>query len=169
MKSKKTKMKVSFKDERVLQLNNKIQSEAYLIVIFLLLISIFIKYYVMDMSLSQYAVELGVIVLSIVYIAIRSMLVGYDFMKNSKGGKVSKVSIILISSLAISIINGIRNYSQYGDKYIGILDGLFIAVLVVTFISAAIFMSVIFFVLYYLNMKGQQRIEKQIIEDDKLD
>ncbi|ARC86219.1 putative membrane protein [Clostridium argentinense CDC 2741] len=157
------------KDERVLQLNNKIQSEAYLIVLFLAVVSVFIKSYVMDMSFSQYAFELGIIILSIAYIAVRSMLVGYDFMNNSKSGKVSTVSTILISSLVITIINGIRNYSVYGDKYTGILDGLFISVLVVTFISAAIFNSVVFVILYFFNMKGQQRIEKKLNEGDKQD
>lgn len=163
MKSKK------IKDERVLQLNNKIQSEAYLIVLFLTVVSVFIKSYVMDMSFSQYAFELGIIILSIAYIAVRSMLVGYDFMNNSKSGKVSTVSTILILSLAISIINGIRNYSLYGDKYTGILDGLFISVLVVTFISAAIFISVVFVILYCFNMKGQQRIEKKLNEGEEQD
>jgi len=162
MKSKK------IKDERVLQLNNKIQSEAYLIVIFLAAVSVFIKSYVMDMSFSQYAFELGIIILSIAYIVVRSMLVGYDFM-NSKSGKVSTVWTILISSLTISIINGIRNYSLYGDKYTGILDGLFISVLVVTFISAAIFNSVVFVILCCFNMKGQQRIEKKLNEGDEQD
>jgi len=163
MKSKK------IKDERVLQLNNKIQSEAYLIVLFLAVVSVFIKSYVMDMSFSQYAFELGIIILSTAYIVVRSMLVGYDFMNNSKSGKVSTVWTILILSLAITIINGIRNYSLYGDKYTGILDGLFISVLVVTFISAAIFNSVVFVILYCFNMKGQQRIEKKLNEGDKQD
>jgi len=157
------------KDERVLQLNNKIQSEAYLIVLFLAVVSVFIKSYVMDMSFSQYAFELGIIILSTVYIVVRSMLVGYDFMNNSKSGKVSTVWTILILSLAITIINGIRNYSLYGDKYTGILDGLFISVLVVTFISAAIFNSVVFVILYFFNMKGQQKIEKKLNEGDKQD
>lgn len=163
MKSKK------IKDERVLQLNNKIQSEAYLIVLFLAVVSVFIKSYVMDMSFSQYAFELGIIILSTAYIVVRSMLVGYDFMNNSKSGKVSTVWTILILSLAITIINGIRNYSLYGDKYTGILDGLFISVLVVTFISAAIFNSVVFVILYFFNMKGQQRIEKKLNEGEKQD
>jgi len=163
MKSKK------IKDERVLQLNNKIQSEAYLIVLFLAATSVFIKSYVMDMSFSQYAVELGIIILSAGYIMVRSMLVGHNFMNNSKKGKVLLVSAILVLSLAISFINGIRNYSLYGDKYTGIFDGHFIAVLVVTFISAAVFISVVFALQYWFNMKGQQRIEKKINEGDEQD
>lgn len=162
MKSKK------IKDERVLQLNNKIQSEAYLIVLFLMIMAIFIKSYVMNMPFSDYGVELGIIILSIAYIVIRSMLVGYDFMNNFKGRTtVAIIWIILISSLATSIINGIKNHSLYGYKYTGIFDGRFILVLVVTFISAIIFISSLFIILYILNMKGQQKIEKKLSEGDK--
>lgn len=163
-------MKVKkIKDERVLQLNNKIQSEAYFVVLFLATISVFIKSYVMDMSFSQYSVELGIIILSTAYIAVRSMLLGYNFMDISKGGKALTVSSILVLSLVISIINGIKNYSLYGDKYTGIFDGLFIAVLVITFISVAVFISVVFALLYWFNMKGQQRIESKLNEGDEQD
>lgn len=157
------------KDERVLQLKNKIQSETYFVVLFILATSVFIKSYVMDMSFSQYAVELGVIILSIAYIAVRSMFIGYNFMDTSKGGKILIVSSILALSLAISIINGVRNYSLYGDKYTGIFDGHFIAVLVFTFISMAVFISVVFALLYWLNTKGEQRIEKKLNEEDEQD
>ena len=157
------------KDERILQLNNKIKSEAYFVVLFLLFVSVFIKSYVMDMSLSQYAVELGIIILSIVYIAVRSMIIGYNFMNTSKAAKALTVSTVLALSLVISIINGIRNYSLYSDKYSGILDGHFIAVLVFTFISVLVFISVIFTLLYWLNRKGQQRIEKKLNEEDERD
>lgn len=157
------------KDERVLQLNNKIQSEAYFVVLFLAVASVFIKSYVMDMSFSQYAVELSIIILSTAYIAVRSMLAGYNFMNTSKGGKAVIVSAVLALSLAISIINGIKNYSLYGDKYTGIFDGAFIAVLVITFISATVFISVVFALLYWFNRKGQQRIEKKLDEEDEQD
>ncbi len=157
------------KDERILQLNNKIQSEAYFVVLFLLFVSIFIKFYVMDMSLSQYAVELGIIILSTVYITVRSVIVGYNFMNTSKGANILTVSGVLALSLVISIINGIRNYSLYNDKYTGIFDGHFIAVLVVTFVSALVFISTIFAILYLLNKKGQQRIEKKLNEEDERD
>ena len=149
------------KDERVLQLNNKIQSEAYLIVLFLAVISILVKSYIMDMSFLNYIAELGIIILSTIYIAIRGMFTGYNFMNNSKSRKILTVSGILILSLAISIINGVKNYSLYSDKYTGIFDGLFIAVLIFTFISTAIFIGVVFVLLYWLNRKGQQRIEKR--------
>lgn len=163
---------MKMKDERVIQLNNKIQSEAYFIVQFLLLASVFIKSYVMDMSFSQYAVELGIIILTTAYIAVRSMLVGHDFMNTSsknKGGKVSTVFGIFALSIAITSINGIRNYSLYGDKYTGLLDGHFIAVLAVTFISSFAFICIVFALLYGFNRIGRQRIEKKLNKEDEQD
>ncbi|MGC4019294.1 MAG: hypothetical protein QM793_08785 [Muricomes sp.] len=156
-------------DERVLQLNNKIQSEAYFVVLLLLAVSVFIKSYVMSMPFLQYAAEFGIIVLSIVYITVRSMFVGHNFIDTSKSGKVLTMVSILALSLVVSITNGIKNYSLYGDKYTGIFDGHFIAVLVFTFISTIVFISAVFAFLYWLNMKGQQRLEKKLSEEDELD
>lgn len=158
---------MKIKDERVLQLNNKIQKEAYILVLFLAIASICIKSYVMEMPFTQYMTELGIIILSTLYIAVRSMLLGYNFMNNSKSSKILTVSDILVLSLAISIINGVKNYSLYGNKYTGILDGHFIAVLVVTFIFSVVFISLIFALLYGLNEAGQQRLEKKLNEEDE--
>jgi len=119
------------------------------------------------MSFLQYAVEFGIIILSIVYITIRSMLTGHEFMDNSQSGKMLTILAIVVLSIVISITNGIRNYSLYGEKYSGIMDGLFISVLVVTFISAIIFNSVVVGTLYWFNSIGQQRIEKKLNEVDK--
>lgn len=154
------------KDERVVQVNNKIQSEAYVVVTFLALISIFVKTYIMDMPFSQYVVELGMIIVSTTYIAIRSMLVGHDFMSTNKKKKLT-IFFILGSSLAITTINGIRNYSLYSDKYTGVFDGLFLSVLVVTFISAIIFISIILVFFNWLNNKGQQRLEKKLNDEEE--
>jgi uncharacterized membrane protein len=77
--------------------------------------------------------------------------------------------MILVLSLAISITNGIRNYSLYKDKYTGVFDGHFIAVLVVTFISATIFITLIFALLYWFDRQGQQRIEKKLNDEDEQD
>lgn len=154
------------KDERVIQLNNKIHSEAYFVVLFLSAASVFVKSYFMELPFLEYAVEFGLIVLSTIYIAVRGMLIGNEFMNTSKSGKISAVSSIILMSLIISIVNGIRNYFVYGDKYTGVLDGHFIAILVVTFISSVIFTSVIIGLLYWSNGKGQQRIEKKLKDEE---
>lgn len=160
---------MKIKDERVLQLNNKIQKEAYILVLILAIASICIKSHVMGMPFAQYVTELTIIILSTLYIAVRSMLLGYNFMNDSKSSIILTISAILVISLAISIINGVKNYSLYGNKYTSILDGHFIAVLVVTFIFSTVFMSLTFALLYGLNKSGQQRLEKKLNEEDEND
>ena len=54
------------RDERVLQLNNKIQSEAFILLLGLLGLSIFIKSYVLNISTSNYITELILLILSTV-------------------------------------------------------------------------------------------------------
>lgn len=157
------------KDERVVQLSQQIQSEAYFVTMFLLLTSVFVKSYSMDLPLSQYAVELGIVVLSTLYVAVRGMTVGYNFMATSKVGKTLTLSSIFIMSLIITGVTAVKNYSLYGSKYTGLLDGHFIAVIVIMFLSSIVFMSVIFALLYWLNQKGQQRIERKLNEEEEED
>lgn len=153
-------------DERVVQLNNKIQKEAYFVVLFLAAASLIIKTYVMEMSFTHYAAELGIIVLSSLYIAVRSMFLGHDFCEDSRNSRVLNIFAVLGLSLIVSIANGVKNYSLYGDKYTGILDVHFILVLAVTFISSAVFISMALGLLYALNKAGQQRLEKKLNDED---
>ena len=44
------------KDERIVQLNNKIQSEAFILIIAILALSIFIKAYMLDMGVREYLI-----------------------------------------------------------------------------------------------------------------
>ena len=46
------------KDERIVQLNNKIQSEAFILIIAILALSIFIKAYMLDMGVREYLTEM---------------------------------------------------------------------------------------------------------------
>lgn len=105
------------KDERVIQLNNTIQSEAYLLVLFLAAISIFTKTYMLHMDFTWVLTELVIIVLSIIYIVMRATLLGHDFVNNSKRAKTLTVLAIIALSLTIGISNGIKNYSLYSNIY----------------------------------------------------
>ena len=154
-------------DERVQQLNHKIQSEAYLLVLFLAAASIFVKSYILDLAVSEFAVELGIIILSTIYIAVRGAFLGYNFMDCSKHKKLWKILSVVVLSLAVSIMNGFRNYALYGHKYTGVFDGHFLLVLTVTFVVSLIFISVVFALLSGLNWAGQQRIERKLNQEDQ--
>ena len=95
------------KDERVVQTTNKILSEAYFVIMLLLIVSIVVKTYVMGEPLSHYITEIGVIIVSAIYIAIRSMLTGNNLMDTSKRHKILTVFAILGSSLVVTASNGV--------------------------------------------------------------
>lgn len=154
------------KDERIIQLNNKIQSEAFILVIAILALSIFIKAYMLDMGVREYLTEMIVMIVSIVYLSIRGAMVGYSSMDNLYFGKKFKVISTLLLAVLITIFNGIRNYTMYGEKYTGILDVHFLAVIGITFISSLIFVTLILGAVYSIEKIGQKRLEKQFDNDD---
>ena len=155
------------KDERIIQLNNKIQSEAFILVIAILELSIFIKAYMLDMGVREYLTEMIVMIVSIVYLSIRGAMVGYSSMDNLYFGKKFKVISTLLLAVLITIFNGIRNYTMYGEKYTGILDVHFLAVIGITFISSLIFVTLILGAVYSIEKIGQKRLEKQFDNDEE--
>lgn len=155
------------KDERIIQLNNKIQSEAFILVIAILALSIFIKAYMLDMGVREYLTEMIVMIVSIVYLSIRGAMVGYSSMDNLYFGKKFKVISTLLLAVLITIFNGIRNYTMYGEKYTGILDVHFLAVIGITFISSLIFVTLILGAVYSIEKIGQKRLEKQFNNNEE--
>ena len=155
------------KDERIVQLNNKIQSEAFILIIAILALSIFIKAYMLDMGVREYLTEMIVMIVSIVYLSIRGAMVGYSSMDNLYSGKKFKVISALLLAVLITVFNGIRNYTMYGEKYTGILDVHFLAVIGVTFISSLIFVTLILGAVYSIEKIGQKRLEKQFNNDEE--
>ena len=155
------------KDERIVQLNNKIQSEAFILIIAILALSIFIKAYMLDMGVREYLTEMIVMIVSIVDLPIRGAMVGYSSMDNLYFGKKFKVISALLLAVLITVFNGIRNYTMYGEKYTGILDVHFLAVIGVTFISSLIFVTLILGAVYSIEKIGQKRLEKQFNNDEE--
>lgn len=155
------------KDERIIQLNNKIQSEAFILIIAILALSIFIKAYMLDMGVREYLTEMIVMIVSIVYLSIRGAMVGYSSMDNLYFGKKFKVISTLLLAVLITVFNGIRNYTMYGEKYTGILDVHFLAVIGITFISSLIFVTLILGAVYSIEKIGQKRLEKQFGNDEE--
>ena len=151
------------KDERIIQVQNKILGEAYFVTVLLLFISILVKAYVMKCDYTNYITELIIIILSAIYIAVRSMMCGNNLMDTSK-------SLCVLgafgASIVITAINGVRNYTNYGEHYSGLLDWHFLATLAVTFISSFVLISIGILFVYLCHQKGQQRIEKKLNEDN---
>lgn len=155
------------KDERIVQLNNKIQSEAFILTIMILALSIFIKSYIFDMGIREYLIELIIMMVSIAYLSIRGATVGYSSMDTIYFGKKFKIIAILLLAILITIFNGIRNYTFYGKNYDGISDIHFLSVIGVTFISSLIFVSFLLGAVYSIERIGQKRLEKQLDNDEE--
>lgn len=155
------------KDERIIQLNNKIQSEAFILIIAILALSIFIKAYMLDMGVQEFLTEMIVMIVSIAYLSIKGAMVGYSSLDNLYFGKKFKVISILLLAILITIFNGIRNYTMYGENYTGILDVHFLAVIGITFISSLIFVTLILGAVYSIEKIGQKRLEKQFDNDEE--
>ena len=161
-------MKINkMKDERIVQLNNKIQSEAFILTIMILALSIFIKSYIFDMGIREYLIELIIMMVSIAYLSIRGAMVGYSSMDTIYFGKKFKIIAILLLAILITIFNGIRNYTFYGKNYDGISDIHFLSVIGVTFISSLIFVSFLLGAVYSIERIGQKRLEKQLDNDEE--
>ena len=75
------------KDERIVQLNNKIQSEAFILIIAILALSIFIKAYMLDMGVREYLTEMIVNDCFNRVSFNQSAMVGYSSMDNLYFGK----------------------------------------------------------------------------------
>lgn len=153
------------KDERIIQVQNKILGEAYFVTVLLLFISILVKAYVMKCDYTNYITELIIIILSAIYIAVRSMMCGNNLMDTSKRNKTLCVLGAFGASIVITAINGVRNYTNYGEHYSGLLDWHFLAALAVTFISSFVLISIVILFVYLCHKKGQQRIEKKLNDD----
>lgn len=161
------KLGKKIKDERIIQLNNKIQSEAFILVAALLAISLFVKTYAFHLPFSECITELIVMVVSVVYISVRGSLVGYSPSGNSKNKKRNMIVVVIATSVLVTVINGIGNYSSYGDKYSGVLDGHFLAVLLITFISSSIFTSLVIGAVFSMEEYGQRRLEKKLEKEEE--
>lgn len=153
------------KDERIIQVQNKILGEAYFVTVLLLFISILVKAYVTKCDYTNYITELIIIILSAIYIAVRSMMCGNNLMDTSKRNKTLCVLGAFGASIVITAINGVRNYTNYGEHYSGLLDWHFLATLAVTFISSFVLISIGILFVYLCHQKGQQRIEKKLNDD----
>ena len=153
------------KDERIIQVQNKILGEAYFVTVLLLFISILVKAYVMKCDYTNYITELIILILSAIYIAVRSMMCGNNLMDTSKRNKTLCVLGAFGASIVITAINGVRNYTNYGEHYSGLLDWHFLATLAVTFISSFVLISIGILFVYLCHQKGQQRIEKKLNDD----
>lgn len=154
-------------DERVAAQRRKINSEAYGILMIVLLASILVQQYLLNAPFEQYAVEFICFFGMSLYMIIRYMMLGLNIYGEGKRAKVIPFVNSIVTGIAVTAINGVLNYTQYAEHYREDGIGFFIAVLAVTFISATLLTFVVLSFLHYLNKKKQAKIQKQLDEKEQ--
>lgn len=156
--------KQNLQDERVVAQRRKINSEAYGILMIVLLCSMLVQQFLLNAPFEQYAVEfIGFFGMSI-YMIIRYMTLGLDIYGEGKRAKAIPFVNSIVAGIVVTAINGVLNYTQYAEQYKEDGIGYFIAVLAVTFISATVSTFVVLSYLNYLNKKKQAKIQKKLDE-----
>ncbi len=159
--------KQDMQDERVVAQRRKINSEAYGILMIVLLGSILVQQFLLNAPFKQYAVEVICFFGMSLYMTIRYMTLGLDIYGEGKRANAIPLVNSIVAGLVVTVINGVLNYVQYAEKYKEEGIVYFIAVLAVTFISATISTFVVMSCLNYLNKKNQTRIQKQLDEKEQ--
>lgn len=159
--------KQNMQDERILTQRRKINSEAYGILMIMLLTSILVQQFLLNAPFKQYAVEVICFFGISFYMIIRHMMLGLNIYGETKRAKGIPLVNSIVTGVAVTSINGVLNYTKYADKYKEDGIGYFIAVLAVTLISATIGSFIVLSFLGYLNNKKQEKIQKQLDEDEQ--
>jgi len=160
-------MKKRVKDERSIANRNKINSEAYVILMIILFSSVIIQQTFLNAPFEQYAVELIGFLGMTAYVAIRSIMTGVNLYDEEK--KPTLFSFLLngmIAGAVVTLINGFLNYSRYAEHYQRDRTWLFIATLGITFVSASALTFVVQLCISYFNNKKQMKLEKQLDEEE---
>lgn len=157
--------KKNLPDERVMTQRRQLQSEAFVILLSVLLISIVVQRFLLDAPFQQYAAELVCSIAILFYLSIRNIALGGDLLGNIEREK----NIALISGLVVSIlvtaIHGVASYTQYRVHFEH-HKGFFIASLAIFLISTSFLSFVLIYPIYKLCKNKQAKIQKQLDKDE---
>lgn len=136
-------------DERILYSKEKINSEAFLIVITLLILSIIVKALILDMSFKSYMFEFGICIISLIYVSVRNIAAGNIFYNPTVE---NELIISLIVGVAASAVISMLNYIRYGG-----IAKLYLICFVITFLS---FFGGTFFLLFISDRLSKANADK---------
>ncbi len=153
-------------DERVLAQERRIGSDAFQILFYGLLVSIFVQQFLFDAPFSQYAVEVVLLIAASIYIVVRNLLVGNILFAAEKNSQRLVVINSLVCGLVVAAATAILNYVKLGDLF-KTDPGNTALVTGITFLFATATAFVAFEVLYIVNRKKQQQIEDRLNEEEE--
>lgn len=142
------------KDERITAQRRKIQSDAYQILVYCLLISILFQQFILNAPFAQFAVEFFCVIGVGIYMTIRNLSVGVDIWDshtctNKKLFINSIISGIICVTLFV-FLSGERNVWS----------------IVLIFISFSVVYFILNFTLQYINKKRQKQIDDEIEDNE---
>lgn len=152
-------MNNNINDERILSERRRIQSRAYSYIIYALVTSIVIKMVFMDAGFEMYASELIILIGSGLYMIVANYLKGINIWSINANDGTNRFSKNLIIAGVISII-----LNDNLKKYIGFEDSKLSAI--VYTVSWTTVFSIISIVMYYLNKRKQEKIDKQLDDEE---
>ena len=152
-------MNNNINDERILSERRRIQSRGYTYIIYALVLSIVIKMVFMDAGFEMYASELIILIGSGLYMIVANYLKGINIWSINANDGTNRFSKNLIIAGVISII-----LNDNLKKYIGFEDSKLSAI--VYTVSWTTVFSIISIVMYYLNKRKQEKIDKQLDDEE---
>lgn len=166
--------KSKVKDERIINMQNKIYSEIYLLVMGISVISIFLKYFIYNLEIESLATELAILFFSSVYYMYRSMKLGIFSAEVELHDQKSKWTmrkknfyISIAAGIVIALIFGIHSAVEYAE---GTRQSIYYFV-ITTLGSLIIYLPVFFVILVVghemMKKKSDEAIEKMLGDTDE--
>lgn len=144
-------------DERVVSQRRKIQSDAYQILVYCLLISVLIQQFIMNAPFEQFAVEFFCLIGSGIYITIRHLSVGVDIWDSQRHtNKKLLINSIISGGICVSLLIVLA-----GERNVWSIILIFVSFIIVYFLTQL--------VLRNINKKRQQQIDDELGSDDTVE
>jgi hypothetical protein len=156
---------VNIQDERIVSQRRKIQSDAFGILFWGLLISILLQKFMFNASFSEYAAEFILLIVSAIYVESRNIIVGSGSYSIDFSGQTLVVIHSVVSGLAITAIATTFNAINLGAEQMGGAGGIAITALI-TFASGALISFVVFQFLFMINKKKQKQIDEKYNDNE---
>lgn len=160
-------------DERVLNIQNKIYKEIYFVVMGILLISIAVKYIMIELSLQIVLTELIIIIVASIYYTSRSAFLGIysdevELHDNRTKMKLSNKNIIggIALGIVIGIIFATNSAVNYADSPQQAMY-FFILVFITSLLIYAPLFSGLSSIIYFAAKKKSDQIVKKELDDSE--
>lgn len=151
---------VNIQDERIVSQRRKIQSDAFGVLFWGLLISILLQKFMFNASFSEYTAEFILLIVSAIYVEGRNILVGSGSYSIDFSGQTLVVIHSFVSGLAIAAIATTFNAINLGAEQMGGASGIVITTMI-TFASGALISFIVFQFLFMINKKKQNQIDEK--------